>query len=157
MDTETFNKAIVGRWFTSFWGNSCDLAIVDELAAPDMLLQYSMDTPRRGRLSVKSFMADFREAFPDLQFRRVGGLVSDRDIVVIRWEGSGTHTGPALEDFNGGPLPDASRRKLAFSGHSAVRLEGCMIVEEAVWPMERRTQLRPITAGLVLGMMSSPD
>jgi hypothetical protein len=54
MDTEALNKAIVGRWFTSFWGNSCDLAIVDELAAPDMLLQYSMDNPRRGRMSVKS-------------------------------------------------------------------------------------------------------
>jgi predicted ester cyclase len=157
MDTEALNKVIVGRWFTSFWGNSCDLAIVDELAAPDMLLQYSMDNARRGRLSVKRFMADFREAFPDLQFRRVGALIADRDIVVIRWEGSGTHTGPAFEDFNVGPLPEASRRELEFSGHSAVRLEGCMIAEEAVWSMERRMRLRPITAGLVLGLTSSPD
>ena len=157
MDTETLNKAIVGRWFTSFWGDSCDLAIVDELAAPDVLLHYSMQNPRRGRLSVKSFMADFREAFPDLRFRRVGALISDRDIVVVRWEGSGTHTGPAFEDFNVGPLPEASRRKLAFSGHTAVRLEGSMIVEEAVWSMERQTQLRPITGGLVLGLTSSPD
>jgi SnoaL-like polyketide cyclase len=100
MDTETLNKAIARRWFISFWGESCDLAIVDELAAPDVLLQYSMQNPRRGRLSVKSFMADFRGAFPDLQFRRVGALIADRDIVVVRWEGSGTHTGPAFEDFN---------------------------------------------------------
>ncbi len=152
MDTETLNKAIVGRWFTSFWGNSRDLAIVDELAAPDMLLQYSMKNPRHGRLSVKSFMADFRRAFPDLQFRRIGALIADRDIVVIRWEGSGTHTGPAFEDFNVGPLPESSRRKLTFSGHSAVRLEGSKIAEEAVWPMERQTQRRPITGGLVLGL-----
>jgi predicted ester cyclase len=155
MDTETLNKAIVGRWFTSFWGDSYDLAIVDELAGPDVLLQYSMQNPRRGRLSVKSFMVDFREAFPDLQFRRIGALIADRDIVVVRWEGSGTHTGPAFEDFNVGPLPEASRRKLAFSGHTAVRLEASMIAEEAVWSMERRTQLRPITAGLVLGLTSS--
>jgi predicted ester cyclase len=157
MDTEALNKAIVGRWFTSFWGDPGDLAIVDELAAPDMLLQYSMDNPRRGRLSVKSFMADFREAFPDLQFRRVGALIADRDIVVIRWEGSGTHTGPAFEDFNVGPLPEASRRKLEFSGHSAVRLEGSMIAEEAVWSMERRMRLRPMMGGLVLGLTSSSD
>jgi hypothetical protein len=157
MDIETLNKAIVGRWFTSFWGDACDLAIVDELAAPDVLLQYSMQNTRRGRLSVKSFMADFREAFPDLQFRRVGALIADRDVVVVRWEGSGTHTGPAFEDFNVGPLPGASRRKLAFSGHTAVRLEGSMIAEEAVWSMERQTQLRPITGGLVLGLTSSSD
>jgi hypothetical protein len=30
------NKAIVGRWFTEFWGKTCNLAVVDELAAPDM-------------------------------------------------------------------------------------------------------------------------
>jgi len=28
------NKTIVGRWFTDFWGANCNLAIVDELAAP---------------------------------------------------------------------------------------------------------------------------
>jgi predicted ester cyclase len=152
MDTETLNKAIAGRWFTSFWGDARDLAIVDELAAPDVLLQYSMHNPRRGRLSVKSFMAGFREAFPDLQFKRIGALIADRDIVVVRWEGSGTHTGPAFEDFNIGPLPPSSRCKLVFSGHTAVRLEGSMIAEEAVWSMERKAQMRPITGGLVLGL-----
>jgi hypothetical protein len=157
MDTEALNRAIVGRWFTSFWGSSCDLRIVDELAAPDMLLQYSMDNPRRGRVSVKGFMANFREAFPDLHFRRVGALIADRDIVVIRWEGSGTHTGPAFADFNVGPLPEASRRKLEFSGHSAVRLEGSMIAEEAVWSLERRMRQRPIMAGLILGLTASSD
>ena len=36
MSKEQDNKAIVGRWFTSFWGSTCDLAIVDEIAAPDI-------------------------------------------------------------------------------------------------------------------------
>jgi hypothetical protein len=40
MSKEDENKALVGRWFTKFWGETCDLGIVDELAAPDMLLQY---------------------------------------------------------------------------------------------------------------------
>ena len=40
MSIEQKNKEIVGRWFTSFWGKDCDLGIIDELAAPDMLLQY---------------------------------------------------------------------------------------------------------------------
>ena len=28
------NKAIVGRWFTEFWGKTCNLGVVDELHAP---------------------------------------------------------------------------------------------------------------------------
>jgi hypothetical protein len=37
------NKAIVGRWFTEFWGETCNLGVVDELAAPDMLLRPSQE------------------------------------------------------------------------------------------------------------------
>jgi hypothetical protein len=48
------NKAIVGRWFTDFWGKTCNLDIVDEIAAPDMLLQYSLHEPRRGREDIKA-------------------------------------------------------------------------------------------------------
>jgi len=155
MESEILNKAIVGRWFDSFWGDSCDLGIVDELAAPDVVLQYSMHNPRRGQVAVKHFMADFREAFPDLCFRRIGLLIADRDIVVVRWEGSGTHTGPAFSDFNIGPLPPASHRKIVVSGHTAIRLEDDLIAEEAVWSTERKTQLRPIMGGLVLGLSTT--
>jgi hypothetical protein len=48
MSKEENNKAIVGRWFKDFWGKACNLGIVDELAAPDMLLQYSLHAPRKG-------------------------------------------------------------------------------------------------------------
>jgi hypothetical protein len=37
MAKQEVNKAIVGRWFTNFWGKTCKLGIVDELAAPGML------------------------------------------------------------------------------------------------------------------------
>ena len=49
------NKAIVGRWFTEFWGNPWNSKVIDELAAPDMLLQYSLHAPRRGRDDIQSF------------------------------------------------------------------------------------------------------
>jgi hypothetical protein len=29
------------RWFTDFWGKNVKLAVIDEIAAPDMLLKYS--------------------------------------------------------------------------------------------------------------------
>ena len=58
MSVEQDNKAIVGRWFTNFWGKTCDLTVVDEIAAPEMLLHYSLHEPRRGREDIKAFMTD---------------------------------------------------------------------------------------------------
>jgi predicted ester cyclase len=124
------NKAIVGRWFTHFWGKTVDLNIVDELAAPDMLLQYSLHEPRRGRADIKAFMRDFRAAFPDLNFWGAADLIAEGDYVVGRWEGGGTHTGPAFSDFLIGSLPAATGKKMHFTGTTVLRLANGKIVEE---------------------------
>ena len=108
MSKEQDNKAIVGRWFTDFWGKICNLAIVDELAAPEMLLKYSLHEPRRGREDIKAFQREFRRAFPDLNFWGTADLIAEGDYVVGQWEGGGTHTGPAFSDFLAGSLPAAS-------------------------------------------------
>jgi len=50
------NLAIVDRWFTEFWGKSWNPRVVEELGAPDILLQYLLQAPRRGRADVKTFM-----------------------------------------------------------------------------------------------------
>ncbi|TIT46544.1 MAG: ester cyclase, partial [Mesorhizobium sp.] len=42
MTKQEDNKAVVVRWFTDFWGETCDLSVVDAVAAPDMLLKYSL-------------------------------------------------------------------------------------------------------------------
>jgi predicted ester cyclase len=130
MPKESDNKAIVGRWFTSFWGETCDLSIVDELASPNMLLQYSLHEPRRGRDDIKAFMTDFRKAFPDLNFWGTADLIAEGDYVVGRWEGGGTHAGPAFSDFLAGALPAATGRKMRFTGTTVLRLENGKIVEE---------------------------
>jgi predicted ester cyclase len=130
MSKESDNKAIVGHWFTNFWGKTCDLSIVDELAAPDMLLQYSLHEPRRGRDDIKAFMTAFRRAFPDLNFWGTADLIAEGDYVVGRWEGGGTHTGPAFSDFLAGSLPAATGRKMSFTGTTVLRLENGKIVEE---------------------------
>jgi len=36
MCKETYNKTIVGRRFTDFWGKNVNLGIIDEIAAPDI-------------------------------------------------------------------------------------------------------------------------
>ena len=130
MSKEEDNKAVVGRWFTHFWGKTCDLAIVDELAAPDMLLQYSLHAPRRGRDHIKAFMTDFRKAFPDLNFWGTADLIAKDDYVVGRWEGGGTHTGPAFSDFLIGALPAATGRKMHFTGTTVLQVRNGRILEE---------------------------
>jgi predicted ester cyclase len=130
MSRETDNKAIVGRWFTDFWGQTCNLGIVDELAAPDMLLQYSLHAPRRGHADIKAFMTGFRAAFPDLHFWGAADLIAEGDTVVGRWEGGGTHTGPAFSDFLLGSLPAASGRTMRFTGTTVLKLEAGKIVSE---------------------------
>ena len=130
MSKEAANKAIVGRWFTAFWGKTCDLTIVDDLAAPDMLLQYSLHAPRRGRDDIKAFMSAFRTAFPDLNFWGTADLIAEGDYVVGRWEGGGTHTGPAFSDFLLGSLPAATGRTMHFTGTTVLRLQEGKIVEE---------------------------
>jgi predicted ester cyclase len=130
MSREEKNKALVGRWFTEFWGPKVNLNIVDELAAPDMLLQYSLHEPRRGHDDIKAFMRGFREAFPDLNFWGAAELIAEGDYVVGRWEGGGTHTGPAFSDFLHGSLPASSGRKMRFTGTTVLRIKDGKIVEE---------------------------
>jgi predicted ester cyclase len=123
MSLQEDNKAIVGRWFTDFWGKTCNLGVVDEIAAPDMLLKYSLHEPRKGRDDIKAFMTD-------LDFWGTAALIAEGDYVVGQWEGGGTHTGPAFSDFLAGGLTANTGRKMRFSGVTVLKLKDGKIVEE---------------------------
>jgi predicted ester cyclase len=124
------NKAIVGRWFTEFWGNPWNPDVIDELAAPDIRFEYSMHAPRRGREEVREFATEFRAAFPDLNFWGVADLVAEGEYVVGRWEGGGTHTGAAFDDLPLGSLPVGSGKRMRFTGTSVLRVQDGLITEE---------------------------
>jgi predicted ester cyclase len=130
MSLQDDNKAVVGRWFTDFWGKTCDLSVVDEIAAPDMLLKYSLHEPRKGHEDIKAFMTDFRAAFPDLNFWGTADLIAEGDYVVGQWEGGGTHTGPAFKDFLSGALPANTGRKMRFTGTTILKVKDGKILEE---------------------------
>jgi predicted ester cyclase len=130
MSKEEDNKAVVVRWFTEFWGKDVNLSVIDAIAAPNMLLQYSLHEPRRGREDIRTFMTDFRAAFPDLNFWGTADLIAEGDYVVGQWEGGGTHTGPAFDDFLLGGLPAATGRKMHFTGKTALKVVDGLIVEE---------------------------
>jgi predicted ester cyclase len=75
-------------------------------------------------------MTDFREAFPDLNFWGTADLIAEGDYVVGRWEGGGTHTGSAFNDFLVGGLPPATGRKMRFTGTTVLKVIDGRIAEE---------------------------
>ena len=47
-----------------------------------------------------------------------------------QWEGGGSHTGPAFNDFLIGGLPSATGRKMHFTGTTVLKVISGKIVEE---------------------------
>ena len=144
------NKNAVARWLKEFWGNPWNPRIVDELATSDIFIHYPMHEPKKGRAAVLTFMKEFRDAFPDLDFRGVGELIAEGDFVVGRWEGGGTQTGQAFSDFRMGSIPAASGRKMKFAGTTVLRLENGRIAEEL-------GQEDALSAMLQLGLIRLPE
>ncbi len=124
------NKAIVGRWFTEFWGADFNPTVIDELAAPDIRFEYSLHAPCRGRDEVRAFATKFRAAFPDLAFGGTADLIADGEFVVGQWIGGGTHTGDAFDDMPIGDLPAGSGKTMRFTGISILRVQDGRITEE---------------------------
>ena len=75
-------------------------------------------------------MIEFREAFPDVNLWGVGGLIAEGDYVFGRWDGGGTHTGPAFSDLRVGSFPAGSGRKIRFTGTTIFRIKNGKIAEE---------------------------
>jgi predicted ester cyclase len=114
------NKAVVGRWFTEFWGPDFNPAVIDEIAAPDIRFEYSLHAPCKGRA-----------AFPDLAFGATADLIAESDYVVGQWIGGGTHTGDPMTDLPLGGLPEANTGKtMRFTGTTILKVENGLITEE---------------------------
>jgi predicted ester cyclase len=124
------NKAVVGRWFTEFWGETFNPGIIDELAAPNIRFEYSMHAPCRGRDEVREFATKFRASFPDLRFWGTTELLGEGDYVIGQWEGGGTHTGPAFDDIPLGSLPANTGKTMRFTGITVLKVENGLITEE---------------------------
>jgi len=90
MSTED-NKAIVRRLIEEGL-NQRNLAIFDELYAPDFVYQLG-STTIQGREPYKQFISMSFAAFPDLHFT-IEDQVAESDEVVTRWTLRGTHQGP---------------------------------------------------------------
>lgn len=129
-DLDQKNKDIILQWLTGFWGPKYDPTVIDRLAAPDMILQYSLHKPRKGHSDIKDFMKKFRDAFPNLAFDGAYPLLSDGEFVIARWVGGGTHTGTAFNDWPVGELPANTGRTMRFTGTTVFKVVDGKVKEE---------------------------
>jgi steroid delta-isomerase-like uncharacterized protein len=90
------NKAHMQRVIEEIY-NRGNLAVVDELAASDLLIHTSSDDIR-GRDGAKGYVTALRAAFPDLHFK-IEQQIAEGDVVMTRWTARGTHRG----EFQGIP------------------------------------------------------
>ena len=116
------NKETVALWFSEFWGKG-NAAIVDELGAEDIHFYYPLTGPLDGKDAVKACIEALFAAFPDIEFKPVGGFIAEGEWVAGRWTGEGTQTG----EFAGIP---ATGRRVSFTGTTVYRVIDGMISEE---------------------------
>jgi steroid delta-isomerase-like uncharacterized protein len=84
------NKEVVRRIFEDF-ANSGRSELLPELFATD----YSGVTtgaPPSGREAFAKTLAALREGFPDIRYS-IAELIGDGDLVTVRWQWRGTHSG----------------------------------------------------------------
>jgi steroid delta-isomerase-like uncharacterized protein len=138
----TANKELVRRFYEDAWGRG-RLDVIDDVFADDYVRHdLRPGVPPPGPEGMKRITADFRAAFPDLQFE-VDILLGEDDFVAARWTASGTHTG------RWGDV-EPTGRKASFSGVNIFRFANGKVVE--IWNHRDDLGLReqldaPIYAG----------
>ena len=133
MSKEEDNKAVVGRWFTDCWGKNVNLAVIDEIAAPDMLLKYSLhENPAAITQRHQSVHDRFPGRVPGSKLWGTRRHRSPRGRLCRRsmGKGGGTHTRSSLWDFLIGGLPAATGRKMHFTGTTVLKVINGKIAEE---------------------------
>jgi len=107
------NKRLVLRFYEEVWARG-NVAFAGEVFAEDYVRHDLRPTqPAHGAAGQASIAEQFREAFPDLQWR-VDLVLAEDDLVAARWTASGTHTGSW-----GGLAPTG--RRAEFSGVNIFR------------------------------------
>lgn len=86
------NKALERKFSEEAWNNG-DLAVVDELVAPDFVDHAAPPGLPPGAEGHKVLIKLYREAFPGMHLT-INELLADGDKVIVRWAATGTHLGP---------------------------------------------------------------
>lgn len=117
------NVETVARRFMRVWtpGN---LDLVDELAAPDIVVSYPhFPEPVQGRDGYREMLRQTFEVFPDIE-TTVEEVLVDGEKAVVRWSYHGTHQAGELYGL------EATGREAEVSGITIYRIEAGRVVEE---------------------------
>ena len=124
MSTEG-NKALVRRLIEEVW-NQGNLAIFDELYAPDFIFHDPGLPQVRTREEDKQWIAGILKAFPDFQIT-IDDVIAEGNQVVVRLKAHGTNTGDI-----GAPAPHpATGRQVTITGIAIARVANGQFVE--IW------------------------
>ena len=124
MSTEE-NKALVRRAIEEGW-NQGNVAVFDELYAPNFIF-HDPDFPDvRTREDYKQWATGIRAAFPDLHLT-IEDVIAEGDQVVVRWTFRGTNTGDLVMPM---PIP-ATGKQVTVTGITISRFAGGKLVE--IW------------------------
>lgn len=115
------NKALVRRTIDEAF-NKGNLAVVDELAAPNYVFHEPTAGDEKGPDGLKQMITMHRNAFPDLRIA-IDDQISEGDRVVTRWTARGTHKGELM-----GIAP--SGQQITVTGITISRLANGKCVEE---------------------------
>ena len=119
------NKALVHRLIEEVW-NQGNLAVFDELYAPDFLFHDPGLPQVRTREEDKQWISGVLGAFPDFQITSED-LIADQDQVVVRLTARGTNTGDL-----GAPAPHpATGKHVTITGIAIARVANGQFVE--IW------------------------
>jgi len=118
--SERENKALVRR-FTEEFRNRGNLAVAEELLAPDYVLHAGIGPDIHGIEGCKQDIITVRKAFPDFHMT-IDDMVAEGDKVAYRWTMCGTHRGELMDTHPTG-------KKVTGWGMSIDRIIGGKIVE----------------------------
>ncbi len=113
------NKSVVRKWIEQGW-NKHNVAVIDETYASNFV-QHGGGPDVNSADELKTFVADYFKAFPNLTFT-IDDLVAEGDRVVWRFVGTATHNGPLMG------IP-ASGRTVAVPGIVVFRMANDRIAE----------------------------
>ena len=118
------SQSILHRIFDEAF-NQGNLAIVDELVAPDGISHHLSWGMPPNRMGLKQLIVMFRTAFPDLHCT-VEDEIIQGDKVAAHWTMRGTHKGP----FLGNP---PTSKSITVQGLIYTRIENSQVIE--IWIM----------------------
>ena len=111
---------LVRRFYEELW-NRWDLAVADEILAPDVRFRGTLGTRLVGVEAFRGYVEEVRAAFPDWH-NRLEELIDAGETIVARLSFSGTHRGELLGVA-------ATGARVEYAGIAIFRLAGGRIAE----------------------------